>query len=293
MPLLQAGQDAVEVDGLSFSPDGRELLAVVDRGARMLCWNTTGELLFEYASNVDMRALWTGACVYQGPAVEGRPGGGGWLLNGHFFFDRDLRRVTWMLQTERDEEARMQFLDEERLLLLRGEGAERRLADISIPWGRIGQALTAVHTNQPRHLGPGGSIGLEINIGQLLGGTAKDEVRRELEKMIAARLRVEDIRVADGEAAVLRLFYSERSMRSSGGTDGELTNECDLKLQLSIGDGARRVWAANVVAETKTESSAARLELYYRLASRLHQTPIPYFIPKSAQLTSLPAIIRP
>jgi hypothetical protein len=240
-----------------------------------------------------MRALWTGACVYRGPAIEWRPGGGGWLLNGHFFFDRDLRRVIWMLQTERDEEARMQFLDAERLLLLRGEGAERKLADIAIPWGNIGQALAAVRSDQPRRLGPGGSLSLEVNIGQLLEGTAKDQVRNELEKMIAARFQVEDIRIADGQPTVLRLFYSERTARSPRGSGGDLMNQCDLKLQLSIDEGARHVWTANVVAESKAESSAGRLGLYYRLSSRLHQTPIPYFIPKNAQLTSLPAIIRP
>jgi hypothetical protein len=293
MPLAPADEDVVNVDGLSFSPDGGELAAVVDGGARILDWNERGELLFEYDSKVDMRALWTGACVYQGPAIEWRPGGGGWLLNGHFFFDRNLRRVIWMLQTDRDEEARMKFLDEERLLLLRGGGAERRLADIAIPWNKIGQALAAVQADAPRYLGPGGAIGLEVNIGQLLEGAAKDDVRRELEKMVAARFQAEGIRVAEGQPTLLRLFYSERAARLPGAAGGELLNQCDLKLRLSIADGARHMWAANVVAESKAAGSAARMELYDRLGSRLHQTPVPYFIPKSAQLTSLPAIIRP
>jgi len=293
IPLAPADEDVVSVDGLSFSPDGGELVAVVDGGARILGWNERGELLFEYASNVDLRALWTGACVYQGPAIEWRPGGGGWLLNGHFFFDRNLRRVIWMLQTDRDEEARMKFLDEERLLLLRGEGAERRLADISIPWNKIGQALAAVQADAPRYLGPGGAISLEVNIGQLLEGAAKDQVGHELEKMAAARFKAEGIRIAEDQPTVLRLFYSERAMRSPGAAGGESMNQCDLKLRLWIADGVRHVWAANVVAESKAAGSAARLELYYRLSSRLHQTPVPYFIPKSSQLTSLPAIIRP
>ncbi len=70
-----------------------------------------------------------------------------------------------------------------------------------------------------------------------------------------------------------------------------------MKLHLSVNSGAQEVWTADILAAAVEEASemspAKRAELYWRLSTRLHQTPMPYFIPNSAELTSLPAIIRP
>jgi hypothetical protein len=287
-----AGGAAAVVDGLRFSPRGDELLAVVDGGARILCWNESGDLVFEQESAVDLRAVWTGACVYQGPAIEWHPGGRGWLLNGHFFFERQQRRVTWMLQTDRDEEASMRFLDADRLLCLRGRGHERRLADIAIPWERIDAAGSAVDTDQPRHLGPGESVSLQVQIGRVLPGTSEKEVHDAVEYILAKRLEAEKITVAAKRPTQLLVNYFEEPDRSAAGRN-KPSNRCELKLRLLINNGEREVFTANVIADAEGQGEKMRQFLYWHLANRLRQTPLPYFIPKSVQLTSLPAIIRP
>ena len=288
------------VDGLRFSPDGDELLAVLNGGAQLSCWNNAGETTFEQqpggtqTAGIDMRAVWTGACVYEGPAIEWHPGGRGWLLNGHFFFDRELRRVIWMLQTERDADARMRFVDAERLMTLRNEGITRKLADIAIPWVKIDRTLLAVHSDEPSHLGPKQPIGLEVRVGRVLPGSQAAEVGDEIEKILTARLGVENIRVALDVSTRLRASYYEEPQSSF---DAPGVKKSELKLELFVNPGAREIWRANVITETsgaKSSSIAAeRAELYWRLSTRLHQTPMPYFVPKSPELSSLPAIIRP
>jgi hypothetical protein len=282
-----AGASGVTVDGLRFSPDGDELLAVVDGGGRILCWNESGDVVFEELSAVDMRAVWTGACVYQGPAIEWHPGGRGWLLAGHFFFERPLRRVTWMLETERDEEASMRFLDADRLLCLRGRGHERKLADITIPWDRIDAALRAVNTDQPRHLGPGESVSLQVQVGRVLPGASEKDVRGAIEYILGKRLEAERISIAPKQPTQLQVNYFEEPSR------GSTAKQCELKLRMLINNGERDIFTANVIADAQGEGEEMRQFLYWRLANRLRQTPLPYFIPKSVQLTSLPAIIRP
>lgn len=293
IPLLPSEDGPATVDGLQFSSEGDELLAVLDGGARILCWDKDGELTFEQTAGVDLRALWTGASVYEGAAIQWHPGGRGWLLGGHFFFDRELRRVIWMLQTERDPDARMRFLDADRLMTLRGDGINRKLADITIPWTRIDQTLLAVHGNQPSHLGPRNSISLEVGVNRVLGGATKAAVLQEIERMVAARLSAENISVAPQRSTRLKVLYEESPSRSAA----KAAHQGDLKLNLSINNGAQGIWSANVVAEAADASGdfgpAKRAELYWRLSTRLHQTPMPYFIPKNAQLLSLPAIIRP
>ncbi|HUY87326.1 MAG TPA: hypothetical protein VMV10_01195 [Pirellulales bacterium] len=291
IPILPGAGGAATVDGLCFSPAGDELLAVVDGGARILCWNERGELVFEHVSGVDMRAVWTGACVYQGPAIEWRPQGRGWLLGGHFFFDRALRRVTWMLQTERDEEARMRFLDADRLLLLRGRGHERKLADIALPWEKIDTALRVIDSDQPRYLGPGESVSVQVRVGRVLPGTTEEDVRTAIEYIVGKRLEAERISMAPKRPTQLVVNYFEEQKRGTGAGKSP-TNQCDLKLELII-NGKRDVFTANVIADAEGEGAKMREYLYWRLANRLRQTPLPYFIPKSVQLTSLPAIIRP
>lgn len=293
IPLSPTEFGAATVDGLHFSPDGEELLAVLDGGARIQGWNTTGELTFEQTSGVDLRAVWTGARVYEGPAIEWHPGGRGWLLGGHFFFDRELRRVIWMLQTGRDADARMRFLDAGRLMTLRSDGVNRRLADISIPWERIDRALLAVHGDQPSHLGPRDPVSLDLRVARVAGGWQKEEVRDEIERMVGARLRIENVSMAPERSTQLRVTYEEA--QTSRAVETETQGE--LRLRLYINNGAKEVWTAGIVASVSSETEelqpAKRTELYWRLSTRLHQTPLPYFIPKSAELTSLPAIIRP
>jgi hypothetical protein len=293
IPLPPDQLGAVAVDGLQFSPAGDELLAVLHGGARIQAWTVEGEPTFTHHSGVDMRAVWTGACVYEGPAIEWHPGERGWLLSGHFFFDRDLGRVIWMLQTDRDPDARMHFVNADRLMTLRSDGINRKLADITIPWDRIDQSLLAVHGDQPAHLGPRDDVSLDVRVSRVAGGAEREEVRAEIERMVAARLRAENVSISPQRPARLRVSYEE----SQDSRAAKIETQGEMKLHLSVNSGAQEVWTAGILAaaveETSEMSPAKRAELYWRLSTRLHQTPMPYFIPKSAELTSLPAIIRP
>ena len=292
IPIAPGAGGAVAIDGLAFSPAGDELLAVLDGGARILCWNEGGELVFEHLSGVDLRAVWTGACVYQGPTIEWHPAGRGWLLGGHFFFERALRRVSWMLQTDRDEEAHMRFLGVDRLILLRGKGHERNLADIAIPWEQINASLRAMESDQPRHLGSGAAAGLQVRVGRVLPGASHDEVRRAIEFIVGKRLEEEKVSLAVRQPTQLVVNYFEER-KQQGGSHKSPLNQGDLKLQITLNNGARDVFTANLVAEAEGEGEEMRQYLYWRLANRLRQTPIPYFIPKSGKLVSLPAVLKP
>ncbi len=92
-----------------------------------------------------------------------------------------------MLQTERDPDARMHFIDADRLMTLRSDGIKRKLADITIPWDRIDQSLLAVHGDQPAHLGPRDDVSLDVRVSRVAGGAEREEVRAEIERMVAAR----------------------------------------------------------------------------------------------------------
>ena len=291
IPVMPGASGMVAIDGLAFSPAGDELLAVLDGGARILCWNRGGELVFEHQSAVDLRAAWTGACVYQGPAIEWHPSGRGWLLGGHFFFERSLRRVSWMLETDRDEEAIMRFLGADRLVLLRGKGHERKLADIAIPWEQINASLRAIESDQPRHLGAGTAVSLQVRVGRILPGASQDDVHGAIEFIVGKRLEEEQVSLAARQPTQVVVNYFEE--RKQGGGGKSPVNQGDLKLQITLNNGARRVFTANLVAEAEGEGEKMRQSLYWRLANRLRQTPLPYFIPKNSQLVSLPAILKP
>ncbi|MEX2558897.1 MAG: hypothetical protein WD403_03235 [Pirellulales bacterium] len=125
----------VDIDGLAFSPDGQELAMLTDQGKRIVCFNGRAELVFEHALSIDGTDGWFP--FYRGPAIEWEPGGRGWLLNGRSLFHRPRRQVVWRIKNMDHQDARARFLDEDHVLVPRGEGDSRELVGLAIPWRRI------------------------------------------------------------------------------------------------------------------------------------------------------------
>ncbi|MEX2118579.1 MAG: hypothetical protein WD847_03140 [Pirellulales bacterium] len=125
----------VDIDGLAFSPDGQELAMLTDRGKRIVCFNGRAELVFEHDLSIDGTDGWFP--FYRGPAIEWEPGGRGWLLNGRSLFHRPRRQVVWRIKNMDHQDARARFLDEDHVLVPRGEGDSRELVGLLIPWRRI------------------------------------------------------------------------------------------------------------------------------------------------------------
>ncbi|MEX0712007.1 MAG: hypothetical protein WD278_06635 [Pirellulales bacterium] len=136
---VRPGRRVADVDGLAFSPDGQELAMLTDHGKRIVCFNGRAELVFEHDLSLDGTEGWFP--FYRGPAIEWEPGGRGWLLNGRWLFHRGQRQVVWRIKDMDHQDARARFLDEDHVLVPRGEGDSRELVGLAIPWRRIEAGL--------------------------------------------------------------------------------------------------------------------------------------------------------
>ncbi|MGH7194216.1 MAG: hypothetical protein ACREJM_11915, partial [Candidatus Saccharimonadales bacterium] len=141
----QTERGLMMIDGLRFSPNGAELIALCNRSERLLAWDRAGRVVFEQEGGLNVESVRS----FQRPdaAIVWEPGGRGWLLQGAVFFDRRAGKVTWLIEEDSVRatwEVPHRFLDDERLAVCRTFGTEAELVDIKIPWKRIEQSLEAM-----------------------------------------------------------------------------------------------------------------------------------------------------
>jgi hypothetical protein len=309
LPALPSEGPAQRVKNPSFSPDGDELAAIVDDGGLLVCWNGKGERVYDQSNVAILQAE-----TKLGRAVEWSPDGLGWLLNGRYFFGREQRRVLWGLSDWAGSGIRpARFLARDRLVLVRGDGRERHLGDAVIPWDRINASLAALKQGEC-YFGPGQTVGLTVETGSLIAGADPAQAAKDIERIVAARLRTDSIRVGNSKTAFVVARYSEESVappvqsfpppnfgrfgRGIASQPSQGHNVAKLELTYRIAGNTKPVWTATLTSTANSAGDAKRgttprEELHDRLRQAMQRWVLPYFVPKDPELLLLPAHLKP
>jgi hypothetical protein len=294
------------LDGLQFSRDGAELVALYDRGERLTGWTTSGKILFDDTKGFFHDWPWT----FDSAAVEYEPTGRGWLLWDKLFVDRQQRRLTWLLDNDSTpgvHDSRHRFIGDDRLAVIVGAWNSGELVDVKIPWRKIEESLVARENRDvAAWLGPHHPVSLKIELGQTLGDLSTQEIGRDLSGLLIDRLAADDINVLPGQPAVLAIQYDEKSTTDQTITTplpqgGALARQvrggtfASGSLTLYIDGSPQPFWTARFSVSAKLdEAASARSALYAALGAELARTAIPYFVSKDEDvLLSLPVAIRP
>jgi hypothetical protein len=289
---------------ISWTPDKRE---------QVFRWSTSG---------VSTSGVY-GASTYAGPRVEFLPDRSGFLLHGHYIVDRLSQRVVWTIETAADDlvSAGRRLIDNDRVAVSTGSGIGlHRIQQAVLPWRRINAALAAMEGNEPALLKPGQTVSLEIEMGELRGGTV-ESTRDVLAEAIAEALAERQIDLADNAPVVLVMKYSEEvgeeleEIARTGGPGGFLPPpggpgavgtgrklkatqiHCDLALRRA--DKPAILWKSSVDLDPRflsihgDFSDAAARESSLRMAAHsLSRQAFPYFIPAGEGLTALPGMTK-
>lgn len=310
IPITPLERRFVDVEGMRFASSGDELAALCDNGARLLCWDKTTHLVFEQTLGTDLSAFWSGAMSYRGPAVEWAPGGRGWLLKGHTFLDRQRRRVTWFLKTEHDAQARHRFIDDDRLLVVRGRGDDRELVDMKIPWKKIDDSFAAMKDAQvAAWLGPQAPAAVHVKVGSAADGTSQEQLADELKRLFAARMADDGVPMGESGAASFSIEYSEtyqppqtispppnlaRMRINLPPRQVPGHTNCTMTIRFHANGNPVDLWTTTINASAQDDPKLAqRSAVYAELGRKLQSAVLPFFIPKDKDLIALPAVIHP
>jgi WD40 repeat protein len=309
IPITPLERRFIDVDGMRFSPSGEEIAALCDNGTRVLCWKKNTDLVFEHSLGSDLSAFWSGAMSYQGPAIEWAPGGRGWLFKGHTFLDRERRRVTWFLKTEHDSQARHRFIDDDRLLVVRGRGDDRELVDLKIPWQKIDDSFAAMKDpDVAAWLGPQAPAAVRVKVTSAADGTSTEQLAAELTQLFAARMGDDGVRIAESGAAVFAIDYSEtyqppQTISSPAQLRMRINiparqipghTNCTMTIHFHANGNPIDLWTTTIHASAQDDPKVGqRSAVYAELGRKLQSAVLPIFIPKDKNLVALPAVIRP
>ena len=277
--------------GLSFSPDGQMLAALVQGGKRLLVWNGKSELLLDHDLDMNFSA------TYVGPRLVWLPDGGGWILHGQHMIDRETRTVLWELKSQSaDPFSDLRFVNQEFVVVQRAEVGGRTLTRVPVPWIKIAGAAQALRRNEPAYLAPGVAVGLAVTADKLRA-TEKSKVESEIERIVGNRLREGQFPLRRAEkGVVMKATYVETEGRPVrvGLKAGTPTVRGDLTLEL-VADGVDApLWKAVLAAEAPLDSmgkpTSETLAIFDLLAGQLKSKSLPRYIPRDRSLANLPIV---
>ena len=300
------GSDAVFVyawaRGLAFSPDGSELALFSTHSVpRLVVWNARGDITTDAA--VPMPQF-----VSHRNTLEWFPDATGWLVNGSLF-DRATKRVVVSVRVPFATDVLPHMLDKDRVIGVYGDDTTR-LQTITIPWEKLTDSLAHATAKGDAYLAPGAAVSIELNLTGLRGDEA--ETRKILTDALTKRLARDGIPVAPGMPTVLRLRLSEQAgdtvpiyERQSpfdrrGSDTGRKATEAKgaAVLELVAAGEAQPLWRGTLNAQSSRSFSeeindvTVRKSMLDGLANQLNTTDMPYFIPKSKDVVSLPAVVE-
>lgn len=321
--------DTSSCEGLAFSAGGEELAALFTSGsqATLVAWTPDKrEETFRWSSGSVAKNGVKGAISYRGSAIEWLPDRSGWLVHGHYIVDRQSRRVVWTVQSAEDDllPAARRFVDNDRLAVSTGPGhGLRRVQHVLLPWKRIDASLAALETDAPALLKPGQAVSLEIEMGELRGGTV-EATRDKLADGVAAALAERHIDLAEEAPVILVMKYREEQgeeleeiagsgfpglpspgvprpgLPGAGGTGRKLNAThifCELALRRS--DKPTILWTNSIDLNPRTlfiqgdfTDAGARESSLGQLSRTLAEQAFPYFIPSAEGLTTLPGLTK-
>ena len=288
MPAMPRNSDCI---GAAFSKDGRQIAALYtsrDKGDRVACFDLEGKTLCDHALGGEL-----GINPFDGPTIVWAPGQSGWLLGRRCLVDRQTGFLAWAVHTREGEPVIAdRFLDKDNLLVRR-QGIGSDLQVIPFPWQEITPSLDAVRAKADALLAPGDKVTLQLEVDKVRFAK-QPEVTDELRKLLAGRIAVAGLEVADGQAVVLEAKYTElpgskreiRTMTRSTGVKLQETR-VQLEMKLTAPGSDQPLWSAKIERGRieKYEGMPGndrdlRNQGYKELTARLKQLLVPGFIPK-------------
>lgn len=271
-------------------------MAVWEKGRQVVCFKDN-RAVFEFRGP-DLRSSWSGSAAYRGPVIEWEPSGRGWLLYGHYFLDRRHSRVTWVLMSDQDDQERHCFLDNDRVLVRRGNGGQRQLIDVTVPWDKIDASLQAMSSeNVSALIRPGESLSLDVQMLARADGTMLQYHPQDVEFLFRSRLRADGIEIVEQSSALLVVEYAERY--SPPYTVANTTEQirgstaCTVTVHLRTSGTTGDIWQGGASAIAEDDNArGTRTAIYWVLGPEIRACLLPYFVPADPELLALPALLR-
>jgi len=286
---------------VAFSPDGRELAAVMDlRNPRLVCWDSRGKLIF------DQMIPRVQHVFFFDPIFVWLPDGSGWIVSGHVL-DRATRRIVFAVRPKFGDDPLFFPLDRNRLV-----GAlpqePKTLQVIEIPWDRINASLKLLDERAPALLAPYEPVSVELQLAGLRGD------QRETEEMLAdalsKRLQAEGLQVAAGRSTAFRLRFSEQAGDSMpiferqspldfrGRATGQSVKEVEGSLVVELVADGEILWRDSIRASSsrslreEINDATVRQSMLENLARQMNRLNFPYFVSASRDHLALPVTIE-
>lgn len=296
------------VSSLKFSPDGTELAAAADQGARLICWNSRAKVVLD--KPLAQMGLHDTIRARDADDLQWLPDASGWLIGGRWLIAKEPERVVWQLGDKWHAESDYtHFLDKDRLLLKMGTGKEEHLIDIPIPWPRINASLAAMKDNAPALIRPGQGVSIQVKLGDIRLADA-EQTKQALQKAAQEKLQQSGIRVGDGQPTIFFIYYQEKAgdqvavyQRNNrfdfrGQDTGQRVQDTRGELQISLWEsGAKEpLWKASLKPHSSSSYTDAITEqtvrdsMFNSAVAQLKTQFFPYFLPKDQSLLALPAV---
>ena len=306
--LGRGGVDMIEA--VAFSAQGDQLAVAINSYP---AWRL---VILDVASGKEVReqrfpvsfADYVPGTVYNGPAMEWLPDGGGLLLGGTLVLDPTSGRRIWMCRTASNELA----LDHVRrrvpipggLLMLSGQRrkAKMTLLPMSAEITTLARSLSSESSSEAI-IKPGQKVSLAVQIGKLLHGNPEDTLKGVTD-MYRELLEAAGIEVADNQPVTLSVSYNETTGNQfqqsqgrfgTGAATGPVVQGTKAQVQLAWIDNTQTsLWKHSfefnptiVSAQNELNAETARKSMFEQFQRTAFQEPLPYYI-STDKKTQLP-----
>ncbi len=291
------------IQAINFSPTGLELAAMTTHpNPRLLVWNNRGKLLEEIAIP-DSAGRAT-----SGHSLLWLPDGAGWIVNG-VLVDRASKRPVLRIQSTFGSDLAVQVLARDKLMG-RFSLNEPRLKIFTIPWERINASLAVLNDKGPAILAPHVPVSIRVRVGRArgdamqLGRLAYEGLEKRLARdgLTVKPEQPTTFFVTISEQAGEQLAIRERRSRfdffgsPTGRTATEAKGEASVEIHAAGEEGPlyREILRAGNSRSFDNEitDDTVRQSMLDQMSQQLNRLDIPYFIPKSADLLALPAVVE-
>ncbi|MDB5388284.1 MAG: hypothetical protein JWM11_3930 [Planctomycetaceae bacterium] len=305
------------LDALRFTPDGSQIAAMSGglEETRIFTIDTkTGqrnaELDLVFPASLEQAI--DGGTSYKGPKLECLPNGG-FLIAGGVWVDGATRRIVWYLDYGQDEyNFQQRVFVPNGLIALEGPTETRHLTVLDTNWKAINASVKALATDQKALVKPGQPVSLKFNIGALKQGTVEGATK-VLADALTERLASMGIQVQEGQRTKLLVTYQEAAGttlqqappnnligNAPGGATVQMTkalmNLTWVQDAEKPEDKERKLWSKSyrvnpqfLIVEGNATSEKAHAAMIKDLKQMLVTQPIPYFVPSTEDLVTLPA----
>lgn len=235
--------DLFSCSGLAFSPDMKELVGLFSRG-EFVVWSNKGEVLLN-------ELLSDGNSMHDGTfAVSCLPDNSGWFLEGSRLLDRKSMTVVWEIDKGPFDDDYAAVMDQNTVMT----HANDSLVFLSIPWERIRAAQAAQDPSAKPLLNKGGSMSVEINMGQVRFADPT-QTRAAMLEAIRKGLEARQISIADNQPVKLVVNYAEeddgqKKVRSSGSVTEVADTAINVAVELRINGQAEPLWNDRIHSST-------------------------------------------